>query len=187
MGREYDAAGRIRGFAAARSVKGKIVADAGPRRHERYFLKNNDFQLYEKVATVIAQIACYKNSLPQGSPCSPIISDLLAHILDVRLANLAKKYGCTYSRYADDLTFSTSQKVFPVALATPMKKSPMKWEIGAELKQKITNSDFAANDEKTRMQYAVSRQTVTGLAAAFLRNFKCHIFFIGRNFIEHVC
>ena len=146
-----------------------------------YFLKNKDFQLSEKTSTVIAQIACYKNSLPQGSPCSPIISDLLAHILDVRLVNLAKKYGCTYSRYADDLTFSTNQKVFPVALAAPMKENAMKWEIGADLRQKITNSDFTVNDEKTRMQYSVSRQTVTGLVVNKKVNIKSGYYRIARS------
>ena len=42
-----------------------------------FFLKDKRFELNEKVATVIAQIACHKNELPQGSPCSPIISNLL--------------------------------------------------------------------------------------------------------------
>ena len=83
-----------------------------------FFLKNNNFMLSEKVATILAQIACYQNSLPQGSPCSPIISDLIAHTLDVYLAQLARRYTCTYTRYADDLTFSTNRKnAFPRALA----------------------------------------------------------------------
>ena len=82
-----------------------------------FFLKNNSFKLNEKVATIVAQIACKDGVLPQGSPCSPIISDLIAHLLDVRLAQLAKLHKCTYSRYADDLTFSTNQKAFPAALA----------------------------------------------------------------------
>ena len=37
-----------------------------------FFIKNRDFALHEKVATVIAQIACHDNALPQGSPCSPV-------------------------------------------------------------------------------------------------------------------
>jgi hypothetical protein len=69
------------------------------------------------VATVLAQISC-NGSLPQGSPCSPIVSDIVAHILDVRLARLAKAHGCIYSRYADDLTFSTNEKEFSTQLAT---------------------------------------------------------------------
>lgn len=76
-----------------------------------FFLKNRDFALNESVSTILAQIACFEGSLPQGSPCSPVISDMIAHILDVRLAQLSKLHRVTYSRYADDLTFSTNQKL----------------------------------------------------------------------------
>ena len=34
-----------------------------------FLLKNRDFELHKGVATVIAQIACHENALPQGSPC----------------------------------------------------------------------------------------------------------------------
>src|SRR5262249_16793586 len=84
-----------------------------------FFIKNRDFALHEEVATVIAQIACHDNSLPQGSPCSPVISNLVAHLLDMRLVKLASTNGCTYSRYADDLTFSTNKKEFPADVASP--------------------------------------------------------------------
>ncbi len=84
-----------------------------------FLLKNRDFGLHEDVATVIAQIACHDNSLPQGSPCSPVISNLVAHLLDMRLVKIAGETGCTYSRYADDLTFSTNKKEFPADIAVP--------------------------------------------------------------------
>ena len=56
-----------------------------------FFIKDKHFELDEKVATVIAQIACHNNELPQGSPCSPVISNLLGRFLDVRLVRFAKK------------------------------------------------------------------------------------------------
>ena len=46
--------------------------------------------------------------LPQGSPASPAISNLIAFRLDKKIKGLAAKYGFTYTRYADDLSFSTS-------------------------------------------------------------------------------
>lgn len=127
-----------------------------------YFIKNKDFLLNEKVATVVAQIACSNQALPQGSPCSPIISDLIAHILDVRLVRLAKQHKCTYSRYADDLTFSTNQKEFPSSLATCSMDGSV-WTLGEPLIASINNAGFSINAEKTRMQSRTSRQTVTGL------------------------
>ena len=78
-----------------------------------FFLKDKHFSLQPPVATVLAQIACFENELPQGSPCSPVISNLIGHVLDGRLARFAKTHKCTYSRYADDITFSTSRKDFP--------------------------------------------------------------------------
>lgn len=128
-----------------------------------FFLKDQDFSLNEKVATVLAQIACFENSLPQGSPCSPIIADMMAHVLDVRLVRLAKKTKIIYSRYADDLTFSTNQKIFPVNIALPDISDPGQWIVGEKLAKEIAGAGFVVNPLKTRMQFRGSRQMVTGL------------------------
>jgi len=128
-----------------------------------FFIKDRAFELNEEVATTIAQIACDGTALPQGSPCSPVISELIAQILDVRLLRLAKKYGVRYSRYADDITFSTNQKAFPAALAVQDAQNPAIWTLGGELVSKIEGCGFQINDEKTRMHSRGSRQMVTGL------------------------
>lgn len=131
-----------------------------------FLIRNRYFLLHEGVATTIAQIACHKNSLPQGSPCSPVISNLLTNLLDIRLVQLASESGCTYSRYADDLTFSTNKTTFPtkVALLTETgAASSHTWLPGKALKEVIERSGFRINSTKTRMMYRHSRQTVTGL------------------------
>lgn len=128
-----------------------------------YFIKNKGFKLNEKIATIIAQIACHENQLPQGSPCSPIISNLVAHLLDVPLVQLARQYGLTYSRYADDITFSTNQKDFPVEIAIQDSNKQEIWEISETVKQIVSYSGFEINSKKTRMRYKNFRQTVTGL------------------------
>lgn len=46
-----------------------------------YFLSNRDFLLNPIVATTLAKAACYKGSLPQGSPCSPVITNLICSIM----------------------------------------------------------------------------------------------------------
>ena len=127
-----------------------------------YFIKDKSFLLDEDVATVIAQIACHDNSLPQGSPCSPVISNLIAHLLDMHLVRLASSVGCTYSRYADDLTFSTNKKDFPPEIA-PSQTDPHLWVPGNELQRLIARAGFKINVAKTHMQYRTSRQEVTGL------------------------
>ena len=77
-----------------------------------YFIKNKHFALNEGSATILAQICCWRNELPQGAPTSPVISNLLASTLDIALNRLARRERCTYTRYADDITFSTNKKSF---------------------------------------------------------------------------
>lgn len=128
-----------------------------------YFLKDKAFALCPEVATTIAQIACDGTALPQGSPCSPVISELIGQILDLRLIRFAKKYGVTYTRYADDITFSTNQKNFPSGLATHDSANQTVWYLSNEIISKIGGCGFTINSAKTRMHFRGSRQTVTGL------------------------
>ncbi len=128
-----------------------------------FFLKNRNFGLHPKVATVIAQIACFNNALPQGAPSSPIISNLVAHLLDIRLGRLAAATKCTYSRYADDLTFSTNQRDFPASLAYEVLEPERRWALAEPLLTEIHRSGFAVHPTKTRMQRRPSHQVVTGL------------------------
>lgn len=150
-----------------------------------YFLKSREFSLNEKVATIIAQIACHDNKLPQGSPCSPIISNLIGHILDIRLAKLAKKYSCTYSRYADDLTFSTNRKLFPSAIAAT-STDDHSWSPGESLQSAIALSKFELNSAKTRMQYSGSRQDVTGLVVNDKVNTRVNYRKTARAMVNHL-
>jgi RNA-directed DNA polymerase len=128
-----------------------------------YFIRDRKFALPENVATLLAQIACDGKALPQGSPCSPVISNLIAHVLDIHVVRLAAAVGCTYSRYADDMTFSTNKKEFPQEIAVPSIVDPQVWLPGTKLLEIIDHSDFKVNPRKTRMRYRNSRQDVTGL------------------------
>ena len=155
-----------------------------------FFIKNKDFSLHPKVATIIAQIACHNNELPQGSPCSPIISNLIGHILDIRLVTLAKKTKCTYSRYADDITFSTNIKDFPKEIA--LEGSNHNWIVSDVLRTEVKKSGFTINYKKTSMQYRTNRQITTGLVVNKKVNVKkeyyknaramCHNLFITDEF-----
>lgn len=126
-----------------------------------YFLSNKEFCLNDQVATTLAQICCHQNKLPQGAPTSPIVTEFITRILDVRLSKIAKRNGCSYSRYADDLTFSTNKREFPSAIA--ILDTGGQWVVGHEIMNKINNSGFSINLAKTRMQFPDSRQEATGL------------------------
>lgn len=144
-----------------------------------FFIKNRNFGLDPKVSTVITQIACHNNELPQGSPCSPIISNLIGHLLDVRMVNLAKKSKCTYSRYADDLTFSTNKKDFPASIA--IKKDENNWIAGKRLVKEIEKVGFSLNTKKTSMQFKTARQMTTGLIVNEKVNIKREYYKIARS------
>jgi RNA-directed DNA polymerase len=128
-----------------------------------FFIANKHFALAPKVATILAQIACHENKLPQGSPCSPIISNLVGHTLDILLVQLAKATDCTYTRYADDLTFSSNKPTFSSRVARQPNPDVHEWEPGRGLQRALKRAGFSLNDKKTRMQYRDSRQIVTGL------------------------
>ncbi|MFL7939219.1 retron Ec67 family RNA-directed DNA polymerase/endonuclease (plasmid) [Priestia megaterium] len=118
-----------------------------------FFIKNNNFLLSSEVATVIAQLSCYEGKLPQGAPTSPIISNLICEILDYRLLKIAKKYRLDYTRYADDLTFSTNDKKF----------LDLQMEFYEHVSKELMRAGFKINTKKNRLQLRDSRQVVTGL------------------------
>src|SRR5262249_41023225 len=57
-------------------------------------------------AALLTKLCTHNGSLPQGAPTSPRLSNLVNLKLDGRLNALARKFDATYTRYADDLTFS---------------------------------------------------------------------------------
>lgn len=118
-----------------------------------FFEKNRDFALPIEVATVLAQLTCFEGCLPQGAPTSPIITNLICQILDNRLLKIAKQYKLDYTRYADDLTFSTNDKTFVEH-----------WEeFVCAVQKEIERAGFKINENKTRLIYKDSQQKVTGL------------------------
>ena len=126
-----------------------------------YFEKNTDFLLPHDVAIIIAQLTCYKGHLPQGAPSSPIITNLICQILDMRILKIAKRYRLDYTRYADDLTFSTNDHSF-------IDKNESFLQ---ELEKEIVRSGFSINQKKTRLTLRDSQQMVTGLVV----NKKVHV------------
>lgn len=93
-----------------------------------------------------------KNVLPQGAPTSPTITNIIAHKLDIRLTGLAKRFHLNYSRYADDITFSSMHNVY-------QDNSDFR----LELERIIESQNFYLNPKKTRLQKAGYRQEATGL------------------------
>ncbi|WP_394181042.1 reverse transcriptase domain-containing protein [Marinomonas posidonica] len=115
-----------------------------------YLTKNRNFQFKSDVAKIISALSCYKGVLPQGSPLSPVLSNLIFQPCDIALLNYAKKNSITYTRYADDLTFSSDR---------PFDKDKLLQDI----EECIARYDFKINSKKTRFQSFHERQSVTGI------------------------
>jgi hypothetical protein len=93
-----------------------------------------------------------KTVLPQGSPTSPTLTNILCRKLDRRLTGLAKRFGAVYTRYADDITFSSYHNIYKNE------------EFQKELKRIIEEDQkLVINPNKTRLQKAGHRQESTGL------------------------
>lgn len=74
----------------------------------RGLLMSSPFSFSYEIATVFAHLCTYAGKLPQGAPTSPYISNLICRSMDRDLMALASRHRCTYTRYADDMTFSFS-------------------------------------------------------------------------------
>lgn len=118
-----------------------------------YFEKNRELKFSRETSILLAKIFCCDGKLPQGAPSSPIISNLICNIFDMRILKLAKKFKLDYTRYADDLSFSTNDKNFIKFYDDFMTK----------LNNEVKRAGFNINDKKTRLLYKDSRQEVTGL------------------------
>ncbi|HST33340.1 MAG TPA: reverse transcriptase domain-containing protein [Solirubrobacteraceae bacterium] len=118
------------------------------------------FDFPADVATVLAQVCCHRNVLPQGAPTSPAISNLVCRSLDTALRGFAKASHCHYTRYADDICISSGRTRFPEAVASVVNLSPV---LSSELRRLIEENGFVINGAKTRLMRRSQRQRVTGL------------------------
>ena len=105
-----------------------------------------------KFGEEIYHAATGPRALPQGACTSPAISNQIASKLDRRMASMASKLGWTYSRYADDLTWSTTGEV-----------TPSVGYVLARLHHIVDDEGFGLNHTKTRIQRRSQQQSVTGV------------------------
>ena len=154
------------GFRCGRSV----VDNAAPHLGKRYVLKMDIHDFFgsirsprvrqtfkkigypENVSKGLGALCCLHRHLPQGAPTSPALSNIVGYEMDRKLSALAAEYGLTYTRYADDLTFSGD--VFP------------KEQIIPQVKRIIRDEKFEPNHKKTHFMNQSSRKIITGVSVA---------------------
>lgn len=133
------------GYSPAVATVLALLATEAPRREVEYSGKKYF-------------VATGPRSLPQGACTSPALSNLAAWGLDRRLGGVAAKLGWTYTRYADDLTFSGD------TLVPKGERSPkgVGWLL-ARTRHVCEAEGFEVNEKKVRVQRRNSAQTVTGI------------------------
>ena len=186
------------GFRSGHSV----VDNASPHLGKRYILKMDIHDFFfsirsrrvkktfekigypENVSKVLGVLCCLYRHLPQGAPTSPALSNIVGYEMDKKLAALAAEYGLTYTRYADDLTFSGD--VFS------------KEQIIPRIKQIIRDEKFEPNHKKTRFINEYGRKIITGVSVssgakltipkARKREIRKNVYFIlTKGLAEHQC
>ncbi|PIQ07600.1 MAG: RNA-directed DNA polymerase [Ignavibacteriales bacterium CG18_big_fil_WC_8_21_14_2_50_31_20] len=98
----------------------------------------------------IIAICSFEGSLPQGAPTSPILSNLVCYSLDLKLSELAISHNLDYTRFADDMTFSTNNKIVELQLKN-------------DINGIIQSEGFRLNEKKYRVLKKRHRQSVTGI------------------------
>lgn len=101
--------------------------------------KLRQIKLENEVARIVASLCCKDGILPQGAPTSPFLSNIICIKLDALLYNFSKRNNCTFTRYADDITFSTNENVFNDSFRS-------------EIEEIIINQGFSLNTKKERLQ-----------------------------------
>ena len=149
-------------------IKGKnLYQNANPHTNKKYILKLDitDFfgsitfeqilsTVFNKnyyptpVGVSLTNLCCYKETLVQGAPTSPMLSNLVMKHFDDIMGDWCAKQNIAYTRYCDDMTFSSDKPLYHVY----SKASSFLESMGFEL-----------NKKKTRFITNTSRQTVTGL------------------------
>lgn len=148
------------------------------RRRVSGLLRSKPYKLPSNLANAIASLCCFFDELPQGAPSSPIITNMICSRMDTELRRLATSTRCMYTRYADDITFSTNMPRFPEAIAKVDEETGQLLP-GDRFKEIVENNRFVLNEKKLRLQTRTKRQEITGLTVNEFPN-------VRRNFVRQI-
>jgi RNA-directed DNA polymerase len=112
-------------------------------------LRSKPFALNDHAALIISNLCTHNGRLPMGAPTSPVLSNFACGNMDTLLAAFAAQHDLIYTRYADDMTFSSSKKLSSRVLIA--------------LKAAIVGSNFVVNEQKVHLTHRRDLPEVTGL------------------------
>ena len=131
-------------------IKTDIVNFFGFIRQERVTNAFEEIGYPTNISKVLAELCCLNGRLPQGAPTSPALSNIISYEMDKKLTSLSHKYLLSYTRYADDLTFS-GNRVNPELILPDIKKA-------------VNEEGFFLKQKKTRYISKNKRKLITGIS-----------------------
>ena len=174
----YRPSSRVMGFVKHRGIKKNAIAHVGKRLIlnidiKEYFdsihfgrirgrLMAPPYNLTDDISTTIAKLCTLDGKLPTGSPSSPTIANIVTSKLDADLTEIGRRYGCFYTRYADDITFSTNRRRFPSAIARVDSYNNLS-DLSEELLKIFEDNGFEVNTGKSRLLKKDDSQEVCGI------------------------
>jgi hypothetical protein len=119
--------------------------------------------LAREAALLVAKIVTHEGVLPQGASTSPVMSNLVCRQMDSELRLLALQCRCHYTRYADDLAFSTDEDKFPVDVAEEVGPAPGHVMVSGRVQEILGRYGFKVNFKKVHLLRRHERQAVCGV------------------------
>lgn len=145
----------------------KLIDNALPHVGKKYILKLDitDFfgsicfnQVYntafntkyfpKQIGYILTTLCCRNECLPQGAPTSPALSNIVMKNFDDNIGRWCEKRGISYTRYCDDMTFSSNEPLY---------------QVYRKVKGMLDEMGFELNEKKTHFITNINRQSVTGL------------------------
>ena len=99
----------------------------------------------------LSSLFTFKGKIPQGAPTSPALANLISYKMDIELSKLAYIHNCKFTRYADDIAFSSENKDFKIGKLIP------------EIKAIVEKENLSINYRKTKIRRPHNRMAVTGI------------------------
>lgn len=191
---------RISVYATAYRKNISIIDNAKVHSNKKYILKLDIENFFESIdfnkvynmfylrypkhiSKLFAELCTYKDSLVQGSPASPLISNIIMYDIDNIIGAVCRERGVAYTRYCDDLTFSSDKKLY---------------EIYHIVKRLLSKYGFYLNRRKTHFVNNNHQQNVTGIvvnkipqvSSKYRRKLRQEIYYCKKygvkNHIEHL-
>lgn len=143
-----------------------------------------------EVATTITELTVARDKLPQGAPTSPILANMVSFQLDIRLHRYAKENNMRYTRFADDMTFSSFVQPTKVFHDQKMKTGKLsEKDLSTSLRNVISGCGFKIHPSKIWFSDRKLRKQVTGLVVhqfpniprKFVRNLRATLHKILKN------